>query len=461
VTNGTPDRYSAKDIQGLWEDTRQGYTRSRRNIALVRRWLAQEVPPEVPEDFQDQVNLRLQLPIAITTSAHTIQLLSRKRPKLRRIPLGSGMAPRRRSTKIEQWANALPQQLEDQGGALWRPWVESLFSYGEGALLLYPSMAHFQNYPEFEAKEDTTGVNKSFQRDGKGRAPDDEYFSESGKRRSFSLDMKQSKSAYTDFQRDWRAGRVPLTGRVVAPDQGLPIMGPNFRADGLLVHSEYSEYSLKRKGYEWIGGDNLITPGQPTDAPHRSMSRTRTLLELWLPGKVCYWVGSKPEPVYGTSVDPRDPKGATPSGWLIREVYDTTKNGEPAEIDLAAEYGYEDLPAHYGYGAHWAIESDPDRRALPFLFAFTSALHFLNSVVNAKGVQMWNRAFGQDYIEIDPAIASEMPSLIASEDGRPRQIPRKPNIAQYVGGHVVRGYDTTASREVDEMVSLLLGHGEG
>ena len=70
---------------------------------------------------------------------------------------------------------------------------------------------------------------------------------------------------------------------------------------------------------------------------------------------------------------------------------------------------------------------------------------------------MWNRAFGQDYIEIDPAIMDQAPGLIADESGAPRRIPRQPNIAQYVGGRVVRGYDTTNATDVNEMISLLLG----
>lgn len=436
-----PDQYSAKDIQGLWEEQRSTFARSRRNIQLVRRWLANEVPPEVPEDFQAQVDLRLHLPIAITTSAHTIQLLSRKTPSLRRIPLGKGIAPQRKSTRIEQWATALPKQLEAQGGPLWRPWVEGLFSHGEAGLVCTPDMAHWEHFPE-------TG-DPQHQRDTKGRDPEDDYFAEPGKRRTFKLDDKQTAAAYHDYTADWKSRRLPLVARVVPADQCVPLFGPNFRLDGLLIQSEYSEYSLKRKGYSWIGGDRMLSPGQASDAPHNGFTRTRSLLELHTPGKVCYWVGSKPEPVL-------DSKGKT-EGYTVKEVYDTQKGGQPAEIDLEAEYGMERLHAYYGYGAHWAIESDPDRRALPFLYAFTSALHFLNSVVNAKGVQMWNRAFGQDYIEIDPAIMENAPSLIAGEDGAPRKIPRQPNIAQYVGGRVVRGYDTTNASDVNEMITMLLG----
>lgn len=423
----------------MWEESRTSFARSRRNIQLVRRWLANEVPPEVPEGFQSQVDINLHLPIAITTSAHTIQLLSRKRPMLKRVPLGKGMAPQRKSTKIEQWANALPNELEKQGGPIWRPWVEGLFSHGEAGMVCTPDLAHWESFP-------TTDM---AQVDSKGRAQDDPYFSEPGKRRTFKQDEVTSAAAFSDLTTNFKARRVPLVGRVIPADQCIPLFGPNFRLDGLLISSEYSEYSLHRKGYSWIGGDKMIGPGQGTDTPHRSFTRTRTLLELHTPGKVCYWVGSKPEAILDT-------KGK-PSGYLIKEVYDTTKNGQPAEIDLEAEYGMTTLHAYYGYGAHWAIESDPDRRALPFLYAFTSALHFLNSVVNAKGVQMWNRAFGQDYIEIDPSIMDQAPGLIADESGAPRKIPRQPNVAQYVGGRVVRGYDTTNASDVNEMINMLLG----
>lgn len=457
-----PERYSPKDVRGLWEDTRRQFSESRHNIAEVRRWLGNKVEPEVPADFQAAINMAVKLPIPITVTSHTLQLLSRKRPLYRRIPLGEGIAPRKRSTKLEFWANALPVELEKQGGPLWRPWLETLFSYAEGALLCYPQMVHWEQFPGYLGEDDEPLPR--YRRDAKDRDPEDEYFSEPGKRRApFKLDGDRTKAAYEAYRTDFKARRIPLVARVVTPDQCLPLFGPNYRLDGLLVYSEYSEYALEEKGYRWIGGDYAIGPGQSADGSGMSsMTRMCGLYELWRPGKVCYYVGKRAEALYADETE-KDPKKQKVLGYRAGEMFDTFKKvgdgGDDlnvAEVDLKAEYGYDKLPAYYGYGAHFAAEADPDRRGIPFLFPFFGPMHGANSVATAKVITVWNRAFGPDYIEADAALAEAAPELIL-EDGKPRKLPKHPNTASVIGGRLVHGYDTGVSNDVDEVIGLLLG----
>ncbi|MGI9147504.1 MAG: hypothetical protein ACR2IK_13275 [Chloroflexota bacterium] len=53
------------------------------------------------------------------------------------------------------------------------------------------------------------------------------------------------------------------------------------------------------------------------------------------------------------------------------QAYDTTRDGSSATLDLAAKYPgfFKDVPGGYFFGWHFANESDPDRKAYPFIWA--------------------------------------------------------------------------------------------
>ena len=140
---------TAADISALWNAKVQDFAQSRARITQVRKWLSHQVDPEVPSEFQSQADVRVKLAFPVTTSLHTTAVMGRKRPLLKRTPMGSGMAPQKKATRIEQWSNACLTELEAQGGAIWKRLVAALFNQGECGVLCYPMMAHWEDFPEF------------------------------------------------------------------------------------------------------------------------------------------------------------------------------------------------------------------------------------------------------------------------------------------------------------------------
>src|SRR6266542_5090438 len=104
------------EISSLWTSKQQEFTESRKRIRAVRQWLAHKVEPEVPSEFMAQADTRVKLAFPITTSLHTVAVMARKRPILKRTPLGSGMGPSKKASKIEQWSNGCLTELEGQAG---------------------------------------------------------------------------------------------------------------------------------------------------------------------------------------------------------------------------------------------------------------------------------------------------------------------------------------------------------
>lgn len=423
-----PNNPSAVEISELWTRKEQEFTESRKRIRAVRSWLAHKVDPEVPAEFQAQADVKVKLAFPITTSLHTIAVMARKRPILKRTPLGSGMAPSKKATKIEQWANGCLTELESQGGPIWKTLVASLFNQSECAVLVYPLMAHWEKFPEFDAEDPP----ERYQRDSKDRSPE-----EAGK--SFKMDGKRTKAAYDDFTADFKAHRIPLVVRVVPAEQYLPQNGPGMRLDGLLVKSSYTEDQLKAEGYSWIGGNSHPGPGRTPDDSGTG-ARSITLMEYWSKGKVCFYAG---QPVYGSAG--------------FRAYSETYKDDGAAEIDLAEEYGLDRLLAHVAYGLHYPDEENPDYRGVPFLFPFMSQLAGAQNLMTAKVAHTWRWAYGG--IGVEPMEGA--PPELLMEDGHPRKVSIPPMTAVVLPGRAVPLVHPGTAPEVDQSVAFLLNDVRG
>ncbi|MES2090878.1 MAG: hypothetical protein V4532_12985 [Pseudomonadota bacterium] len=422
------------EITALWTAKQQEFVESRRRIRLIRQWLAHKVEPEVPSEFMTQADTRVKLAFPITTSLHTIAVMARKRPLLKRTPLGSGMAPSTRASKLERWANGCLTELEGQSGAIWKPLVASLFNQGECAVLAYPLMAHWEEFPEFDAEDPPA----RYQRDNKDRSPD-----EAGSH--FRLDGKRTKAAYDNFTSDWKAHRIPLVVRVVPAEQCLPQFGPGMRLDGLLIRSAYTEDQLTDRGYAWVGGKSHPGPGRTdNDSGGTGMARSVILMEYWHRGGVCYYAG---EPHYG------------PGGDLTSfKAYDeTTRNHGAAEIDLQREFGINRLLACYAYGSHYPDEENPDFRGVPFLYPFLSQVQGAQNLMTAKIAHTWRWAYGG--IGVEPM--ENAPPELLMEDGHPRQVSIPPMTAVVLPGRAVPLVHPGTAPEVDQSVAFLLNDVRG
>ena len=444
----------------LWTDLRSRFSQSRQRIATCRKWLTHQVRPTIPEEWTPPVKMEWMLPSAITTPLATVQVMGRRRPYLHREPIGGsgGQVARRKAEQVELWINACLEELERQGGPLWLPLVGALFNQGECAVLgPYPLPAHWEKFPDFTDKDDK--VLPQYERDTSGLDRES-----AGK--GFRLSNRASKRAYEDHVSDYKARRLPLVARIVTAEECLPVFGPNFRLDGLLVLSEYSVDALERKGYRWVGGEGHPDQGQASGSVAPGSVGRVSLLEYWTPGRIEYWVCSPTASGVSTSSN-MQPHGIRPSTIASLDkngVHETWKAGEvesdqyPAVIDLEKEYGISRLPAKYLYGAHWAEEKDPDQRGIPFLWPFLPAYETINNVMTAKGVHMWQQGFGGWFIPIDPRLQG-MPGLqeVFSENGRPRRVQITPMVAEYVLGEPRSAIHQGTDKDVNEMVQLSLG----
>src|SRR5947209_1366345 len=150
----------------LWRSRYQEMQETRSRTREVRDWLAGRVDPVVPKDFAEAAKMGIKLPHAVTLALHTVQLLSHKRPRLRRTAIGKSVTARRKASELELWTNAAIEAIEQQHGAWWRPLVDMLFNQGCGAVLCFPATAGWENWPEF--MDDQGNVQSTFARNRDG-----------------------------------------------------------------------------------------------------------------------------------------------------------------------------------------------------------------------------------------------------------------------------------------------------
>ena len=262
-------------------------------------------------------NLAIKLPYAITVPLHAVQMLSGKRPRLRRDPMGRSMTARTGASALEVWANSAVTAIEEQRGQFWRPLMDTLFNQGAAAVLCFPA-PRLGEHAELRRRE--RRCLPEFRRPT----------------------VKQSASEYEDYLLDWKARQVPISIRVIGIDQCLPILGPGHRLDGLLVRSQYAQEDLEARGYRWRFGDEGHM-GVGNDPDYLSQSRGTypkfTLYELWRPGSVVYYIGQ------GVTAPATD-------GSNITLAHRVNAGGETnlAAIDLAADFGIDAAVRHVGLG---------------------------------------------------------------------------------------------------------------
>ena len=418
TTNDVP---SSSQLATLWWSKYNEWQTTRLRVRDCRDWLNNRWDPVVPKDFAAVAgNLAIKLPYAVTVPLHAVQMLSGKRPRLHRDPMGKSITARTGASDLELWANAAVTAIEDQHGQFWRPLMDMLFNQGSAAVLCFPASAGWEDFPSYV--DEDGGVYRQFDKPS----------------------AKQSKAEYDDYLLDWKARQVPITIRVIGVDQALPILGPGHRLDGLIVRSQYAQEDLEARGYRWRFGSGHVGTGYDPDymSQSRGMYPKFTLYEYWRPGSVCYYIGQ------GVTAPATD-------GSNITVAQRVNAGGETnlAAVDLAADFGISRLCGTWVWGCNFASETDPDRRGVPFLWPFLSVFQGMNNLATAKLAHTWQHAFGGWFI---PANADVPPDLVL-ENGRPREIDIQPMKAQYVAGTPVPATHPGTNKDVDELMGLMLG----
>ena len=419
---GPEDVPSPSQLATRWWSSYNEWQTTRHRVRDVRDWLAQRFDPIVPEEFALAAgNLAVKLPHSQTIPLHAVQMLASKRPRLRRDPMGRSIRARTNASSLEVWANACLDAVEQQNGKFWRPLMDMLFNQGGAAVLCFPRAAAWENLPTFV--DDEGEVLELWEGD----------------------DLQDQRKTYDDFSLDWRARAVPIGVRVIGIDQCLPILGPGHRLDGLIVRGQYAQEDLQARGYRWRFGDTgHVGPGYDPDY----LSQTRgtypkfTLYELWRPGSVVYYIGQ------GITAPASDGSNIT-----LAERVNASGESELAAIDLAKDFGISRMCGTWIWGCNFASETDPDRRAVPFLWPFLSVLQGMNNLATAKLAHTWQMGFGGWFIQAN----ADVDPTLTMEDGKPREVEIHPMKAQYVAGAPSPAVHPGTSRDVDELMTMMMG----
>lgn len=422
------------DLSSLWATESQRFRASRLRIREAGRWRRNEVLPTVPWD--DPAPFRVMLPHATTMGASVAAFLARRRPNVHREPLGSDPRAERISSKIEAWLQPiLEDQLKANGEPLWDANLAHAVHDGEWAVLVQPDCSHWDDLLSYTDDDDR--INPRFQRDAKGRAADDPFYS-NAPGRTFAVSKDQSAKAHAAYTRDGKARELPFVVRLIPADQCVPLgIDPeDGSVDALLIRSDRTALSLKKDGFTFVitgPGVNQVTYGAQTALA--GAGTLFSLYELHIADedgyKIFYQVGSS-------------------NG---RDAFYTTRDGIDATLDMAAKYPgfFKEVPGGYFFGSHFANETNPDRKGYPYITVFLSLLRGLNQTLSAKVAHMYLTAFGGWNARLSAEDVSTWTEL-----GKPVDIEVKPGRVNYVVGELSPAVHPGTGRDVDSFIEMAL-----
>lgn len=433
----------SRNLAALWSTEVGRFQASRSRIRQAGQWRRNEVMPRVP--WTDPSPFQVTLPHATTMGQAVVNFLARRRPAVHRQPLGSDPRAERISSRIENWLQPL---LEDEiqcgGEQLWDANLAFATHDGEWAVLVQPDMTHWDELLEYTVEEGGVDViAPRFQRDSKGRAPDDPYFGKGD--RSFALDKTRSAAAFKDYEQDAKSREIPFVVRLIPAEMCVPIgIDPQTGGvDALLIRSDRTAISLKREGFDFVvtgpgvaATSTVTTLGQGNSSALSGAGTLFSLYELHIADdegyKVFYQVGSADG----------------------NQIYDTTRNSTDAFIDMAKEYPgfFNEVPGGYYFGCHFGNETDPNKRGYPFISPFIPLLRGGNQTISAKVAHMYLTSFAGWNSRLS---AEDMQTWI--ELGRPADIEVKPGKVNFVVGELTPAVHPGTGKDVDSFIELTLG----
>jgi hypothetical protein len=388
----------------------------------------------IPDDFQipNKEQLIVRLPQRTTVPLRTINILERRRPRIRRFATGSTHTPQARaiSTNTETWANAAADKAIS-----WKKLIATPFLDGAAAATAVPTLAHWQKQPDYLDTVDTKKLKrlpksvaakyrpsdddedlhvrvdessrvqpkKQYQRDAKGRRPSDPYFTrkgKDGKPRAFVLDRPASRKAYQQDRSAFLAHRLPFKVRVFSPLDAIP----TFDDDGeelnrLIIRETFAEEVLFERGFRWGSGPSL---------EKRSGNEPVTLYTM-------FWYDAQRVPWVMYSIE-----GASNCNFV-----DDEGNQTEAKINLEDEFGMRELPVKWIWGLNLDC-GDATKRGIPFLSPIRSSITTAEAFMTFKAIHAYQHAFVSWAIEVNPEVARLRPELVINRGGQPREITVKP-----------------------------------
>ncbi len=429
------DRYisdtdiTAAQIKLLYETSVLRYSNSRERIRQSREMLAGNLRIEMPEEIEDKnkQHLAVRLPQGTTIPLKTVNVLQRKRPKVRRYPIGKSQQAEDDANAVERFMNAWGEQAID-----WDTLVDWLFNESETAMLTLPTDAHYERVPSlFDIAEDgSKTIRPIYQRDkaGKRRKAGDD---------KFKPDDKKSTAAWEEILDDYRAKNPLVQCRLINATDCAAIWGNNDQLEGLVIKELYGRQELIKRNFKWNGMDDLLEPADQSEAaaPTRSQVTLYTYVGL----------NDEGQPFVAYSVEGKSTKFKAPT------VEDPDRQAD-AKINLYEQYGLSRIPIKYGYGWHFRTKN-PDMRGVPFIWPFIPSLLGTDALATATVTHAWNHAFGGWFSEVNPALDPKA----WLDEGQPRPVKVKQMGVTYVPGPIKPAVHQGVNKDVMQMIQLMMG----
>jgi hypothetical protein len=437
----------AATIKAVYNDGLESMESRNARIAITRQMLMGELRTEIPKEFevQDKEKFLVRLPQGTTVPLKTVNVIQRKRPHVKRFPVGAGPQADRRSTKIERWLNSVMGKLLD-----WDTAVDYQFNEAEVLVVTLPRQVDVQKVPSlieaYEERDRDTGkatkanrTRRMYQRDSSNRAYNDKFYqNRAGKKRTFEEDKDMSAKAYEEVLEDFRARNLPWETRVIPASGVVPIFGRNNELHGVVYKEQYRVNELIKKGLRWDNQEGLLQVNPSDQGSYYSAATPEVSVYTY----IGYSYNGEPFVAYTVDGKPTRQVG----------IQDEKEVEADAVINLHEEFGLSRIPATYTYGWHFANQ-DPSKRGVPFVWPFIPSLLGADALASATVLHSWWTAFGGWFIQMDPTLDPR--ALL--ENGKPREVKIKPMTAQYVGGMPHPAVHPGVNQDVHRMIGLMMG----
>lgn len=487
----TRKRVRHGDIQGLWDRFYTKYGASRKRIEVCRDVRNGKRMFELPKEFNiaGAENLIVSLPQKQIVPLKTVNVLSRKRPRLQRYSIGNALDAEFTAGNIESWVNAAVDKRVN-----WGELIGKLFLDGECAVVVAPTLASWEHSPDFmdslseeefsELDSDTqerycradeygdpildeeeysmpprgrkrktkklsssTYVrtngrgepmpNEEYLRDSENRSPDHEYYRDAldrGKTVKFKENRKKTEAAFEQGQKHWLSENLPFKVSVISATDCLPILGVDNQLEGLIIKRSFNREQLLARNYIWNEDSDLLTQANPNETGEV------VLYEYW--GK-----DTDGTPYVAYSVDGAETQFRS---WGA----DGTENRCDAVVDLRKEFGLRQLPVMYNWGLHFETD-DIRNKGVPFLWPVLGAITGVEALASTVLVHSYSTAFGSWGIAVDPQILRDYPDLLV-ENGKPRTFQFAPMTTTYLPGRPYPLVHPGVGKDINNLMNMLM-----
>ena len=430
-------RICGKDISALYQQVNQSDA-AQRNIGRIewsRRMLNGEMQAPLPEsitkDNPDLESIRVSVPQKYTGPLKLMNRLSEQWPILERYRSSDLPAASRAAQELEREAMAALELLYPHDVM-----VDLLLNEGEAVLLTYPELAGWDigQIPDMY-DEDGETPKKRYRVDKKGRDEDDDYYSEPGKTRKFTMDLPKTTENFKGMANQYFAEHVPVCMRPLSRLSYVPInprrVGRYIKIDGLIECTEYRRVDLYRKRYRW-GEDAVWSPTNQFN--ENSSDGTVKLYGMW-------GVDADGHVYVSYCVDGQ-------STW--KESHDGER--EEAVIDLTKDHGITDLSdvVTMEYGWSFPGASDPFDRGVPYPNVFGRSWLNIDALLTSFVYRHWAMGLGGKLYKPDAELIERL-----TENGKPAIVDIIPSKITPVLGDLVDTINVGPGPDAGMVISVL------